>query len=128
MANVDNLTSWKAGQSGNPTGKPKGTLNRSTVLKRYLGAKMKSNPEDIPVELEGKITVEDAIALALIKKALSGDVAAIREVQDTVHGKITDTSEVQHSYTKMESVMISDEDGEMKALEFDVGSKPRPII
>jgi hypothetical protein len=84
VANSNNLTPWTAGQSGNPSGKQKGTLNRATILKRYLSASLKDNPSDIPFELEGRITVEDAIALALIKKALSGDIAAIKEIQDTV--------------------------------------------
>lgn len=123
MANSENLTPWQAGQSGNPTGKPKGALNRATILKRYLAASVKDAPTDIPIELEGKITVEEAIALALIKKALSGDIAAIKEIQDTVHGKLTDSSEIKHSYTQMGSVMIGTPEGGMSALTFDVGSE-----
>lgn len=120
MANSENLTPWQTGQSGNPTGKPKGALNRATILKRYLATNLKDNPSDIPFELEGKITVEEAIALALIKKALSGDISAIKEIQDTVHGKMTEPSEIQHTYTQMGSVIVGG-----NALDFDVGAKAR---
>lgn len=125
MAKLDNLTPWDAGRSGNPSGKPKGTLNRSTILKRYLSAKLKDVPEDVPCELEGQITVEEAINLALIKKALSGDISAIREIQDTVHGKITNVAEVNHAYVRMGDVIVH-EDGVMHApLTFDVGA---PVV
>lgn len=120
VTNADNLTPWKEGQSGNPSGKPKGALSRATVLKRYLAANLKDNPSDIPFDLEGKISVEEAIALALIKKALSGDIAAIKEIQDTIHGKITDTSEIAHSYTQMGQVTVG-----TAPLTFNVGSDPQ---
>jgi hypothetical protein len=123
VTNVENLKPWQAGQSGNPMGKPKGALNRATILKRYLEASLKDNPSDIPFELEGKITVEDAIVLALIKKALSGDIAAIKEIQDTVHGKMTDSSEVKHAYTQMGNVIVGHAN-DCRAITFDVGSPP----
>jgi hypothetical protein len=47
MSHECNLTPWQAGQSGNPAGKPKGSLNRSTILKRYLAVSLKDNPSDI---------------------------------------------------------------------------------
>mgnify|MGYP000897751395 CR=1 FL=1 len=125
MTSTDNLIPWESGQSGNPIGKSKGTLNRSTVLKRYLSARLPVNPSDIPFELDGKITVEEAIALALIKKALTGDIAAIKEVQDTVYGKIVDKSELSHSYTQMGYVLIGQE-GCTQQLTFDVGSEALP--
>jgi hypothetical protein len=127
VANLENLTPWKEGQSGNPSGKPKGALNRATILKRYLATNLKDNPSDIPFELEGKITVEEAITLALIKKALSGDMAAIKEVQDTVHGKMTESSDIKHSYTQMGSVMVGAGKEGMTALTFNVGSEANSI-
>ncbi|MBA3357151.1 MAG: hypothetical protein H0U18_14670 [Pyrinomonadaceae bacterium] len=41
-----------------------------------------------------KGTVEDQIALALIAKAVKGDVSAIREILDTVYGKVTEKHEL----------------------------------
>ncbi len=61
-------------------------------------------------------------SLALIKKALTGDVAAIREVQDTVHGKIKDAAEFEHTYTRMGRVTFTQEEGSEVPLTFDVGS------
>jgi hypothetical protein len=85
MPNPENLKSYKKGQSGNPSGKPPGAKNRSTLLKKWLEVNVKDG-----------ITVEDEVILALIKKAKQGDVQAIKEVQDTLHGKIADKSEVKH--------------------------------
>jgi len=39
-------------------------------------------------------TVEDAVNIALIKKALEGDVNAIKEINDTLYGKITEKHEI----------------------------------
>lgn len=89
---------WKKGESGNPNGRAKGSKNRSTILKELLeldmlaadGKKMGNplNPD------EESITYEKAVMVSLIKRALKGDVRAIREIQDTVHGKIKDETDV----------------------------------
>ncbi len=77
---------WPAGTSGNPNGRPKGVKNRSTILKKWL---------ELPCELANPLTgestlgtIEDRIALALISKALREDVPAIKEIFDSVYGKI----------------------------------------
>lgn len=76
---------WQAGTSGNPAGRPKGAKNRSTILKKWL---------ELPCELTSPLTgeatagtIEDKIALALISKGLREDVAAIKEILDSVYGK-----------------------------------------
>jgi hypothetical protein len=38
-------------------------------------------------------TIEDAVYIALIKKALDGDVNAIKEISDTMYGKLKDSME-----------------------------------
>ena len=59
---------WKPGQSGNPSGKPMGTV--TTILKG-------KNPT--------------RIADKLFSMACKGDLGAIREFMDRVEGKVTDT-------------------------------------
>lgn len=81
---------WEKGQTGNPLGRPKGLRNRSTILREMLGLKMpgkKTNPLD-PEDKD--FTVEKGINVALINKALKGDVRAIQEIQDTMYGKNPD--------------------------------------
>lgn len=83
MTNPENI----AGQGfhTNPerigAGRQKGTKNRSTILREVLALAAK-----------GGVDNEVNIAQALIDKAKEGDIPAIKEFHDTMHGKITDTS------------------------------------
>jgi len=77
------LTPWKPGQSGNPAGRPKGSLNLTTVLKHFL-------KEKIEVEKDGKIiklSKDKVLILKLIEKAIKGDIKAIEKVWDRIEGK-----------------------------------------
>jgi hypothetical protein len=103
MPNPENIKPPKKGEpSRNPNGRPKGSPNRSTLLKKWLALKIKfpnrndENGEKVFDELKEDlpITLEDAITLALIQKAQGGDVAAIKEVFDSLHGKISDKTEL----------------------------------
>jgi len=76
---------WRPGQSGNPSGREKGSKNRSTILKKWIESDCSITDPTTGNEIAGSI--EDKIALALIGKALTGDVAAIREVYDSIYGK-----------------------------------------
>jgi hypothetical protein len=108
MPNPENIIPPKKGEIRNPKGKPVGTLNRSTILKRWISANSKiKNPETNKEEFG---TVEDAIALALIKRGLSGDVQAIKEIYDTLYGKITEKSNIEHSGKSFKIVINGDSD------------------
>lgn len=78
MSQYDGLIPFEAGKSGNPAGKPKGALNRSTLYRKHL-------------EKIGKngMVVDDLI-LAAIDKALTGDINALKEIMDSGFGKIPD--------------------------------------
>ncbi len=45
---------------------------------------------------------------ALLDKALEGDMQAIKEIQDTVHGKIVEKSEQVHSFSQMPTIKLKD--------------------
>ena len=73
--NIDNLNTFKKGVSGNPSGRPKGSLNRKTVAREYLAFLQEEvNPLTGIKEL---LSNEDMITLALIHKAKKGDVNAV---------------------------------------------------
>jgi len=91
--NGGTLYPFRPDQSGNPIGRLPGSKNRATLLKKWLSTPIKiKNPE---TKEEISCTLEDKVALALIHRAIKGDVAAIREIQDTLYGKIKETLEVQ---------------------------------
>jgi len=75
---------WKKGESGNPNGRPKGSLNRSTIARKWLEVNQSlKNP------LTGEnetMSQEDLMTLALIKKAREGDVSAYKALMDSGYG------------------------------------------
>ena len=83
--NEDNLKKpWTKGQSGNPSGRPKGSKNRSTIARYWLGTTEKvKNPI---TGLEEEMTQEDLITLSQIKKAREEDTAAYRALMDSGYG------------------------------------------
>jgi len=90
---------WKKGQSGNPNGRPKGSRNRSTLIREWLEVSQKiKNP--ITGEVED-LEQQDIMTLALIKKAREGDVSAFRELMDGAHGKVLQQTDIT---TKGESI------------------------
>jgi hypothetical protein len=91
--NPQNLIPAKKGEVRNPNGRPIGAKNRSTVLEKWLYCKIDHTDPSTSEPI--KITQEDAVMLALIEKAKSGDVQAIKEIQDTLHGKIKEVTETK---------------------------------
>jgi hypothetical protein len=86
MPNPENLEkgTWKPGESGNPAGKPKGTLNRSTIARKWLevGEKFKN-----PITgKEEQLSQEDIITLGQIKEARKGNTNAYKALMDSAHG------------------------------------------
>jgi hypothetical protein len=68
---------FKKGETGNPSGRPKLT-KLTEALREQLAEEMPSAPER---------TVAEAIARALIREAMSGNVQAAREIADRTEGK-----------------------------------------
>mgnify|MGYP003326242987 CR=1 FL=1 len=70
---------WQEGQSGNPNGRPKGSKNRSTILREILSQRLQ----------DGR-SKEYHMINALVEKALQGELGHIKEAQDTLYGKVPD--------------------------------------
>ena len=128
---LENLTPFQPGQSGNPKGKPKGARNRSTILREILALQAKKvNLKSF--ELPDGATYEDAINLKLADIALEGDLSAIKEIQDTLHGKIIDKVHTEHSFTQMGRVSAApleaiEGKAELVSISFDVGEDARKL-
>lgn len=96
---------FKKGESGNPNGRPKGSLNRSTIVKRWLSAL-----EDAKNPITGdeqKMSQEDIITLALIKKARKGDTAAYKALMDSGYGAPKQESIIEQTVTKAKERKIN---------------------
>ena len=73
-------------------GRPLGRKSRSTILKELLELTFIKEGKKIANPLTGDdhMTIEEAIDVKLITKALNGDLKAMQEIKDSVHGKIPD--------------------------------------
>jgi hypothetical protein len=88
---------YKSGESGNPTGRPKGSLNRKTVVREYLAFLQEEvNPLTGIKEL---LSNEDMITLALIHKAKKGDVNAYKALMDSAYGAVKQNVEITEGET-----------------------------
>lgn len=95
-------TPFQPGQSGNPAGKPKGSQSRATIAKKVLSMSI-NTPKDILdsfkeeyPDLPKKITIEEAMTLAIAKKALKkGDYLRYKTIMDSAYG--APKQEVEHS-------------------------------
>lgn len=77
--------------SPNPSGRPKGSRNRATIVREWL-----ESTESIKNPISGErqtLDQQDIIVLALIKEARKGNVAAFKELMDSAHGKVTEKIE-----------------------------------
>lgn len=119
MAGSDNLTPYVKGQSGNPAGKPKGTKNRQTIVRELIQA----------IHIDGLRTNEEAMTVAVINKALAGDVTAWEKLMDSAHGKVTDKVAVSAQVTNMGRVTAVPvgNPAEEIPLTFNVGEEPQNV-
>jgi len=97
MPNPENIKPhrWKPGQSGNPSGKPKGTLSLTNRLRKLL------NEED------GRLA--DRLVQELISHATKGErqaIEAIRVVLDRVDGPVK--QHLQHEGEMIQKRIIID--------------------
>ena len=90
---LDNLKPFEEGKSGNPNGRPKGSRNRSTIVKELL--EFASSQKNVLTGEQETLTQEQAITLAMLLKAGKGDVNAYKALMDSCYGapkQTTDTN------------------------------------
>ena len=93
MANEENLKPFKKGEVSNPNGRPKGSKNRSTIVKELL--EFASSQKNVLTGEQQTLTQEQAITLAMLLKAGKGDVNAYKALMDSCYGapkQTTDTN------------------------------------
>ena len=97
---------WTKGQSGNPIGRPKGSKNRSTIIKEILSLLVKTdNPQTGESEWR---TNEYLMVQSMVEKAIKkGDVQAFNTLYDNLYGRLKDTVDmnttetVNHDFKKL---------------------------
>jgi hypothetical protein len=93
---------FKRGKSGNPKGRPKGSLNLATDLTAELG-------EQITVREDGrqrKVSKQRALIKSLMAKALQGDVRATAALLALYARVITEVPEDQNEPIHTEELQI----------------------
>lgn len=90
MGKEKNLTPWPKGVSGNPKGLPKGTIQLKTLFRMVMDHEISGMDKESGQVLKKK-GIEWVIKKHLMK-ALSGDMAAIKEIYDRYDGKVAQTN------------------------------------
>ena len=89
MANDENLNPIKKGERRNPNGRPKGSKNMTTLLKRALEMKMEL-AADSPMGKKGTVKrSKEMVAASIVNRAIKGDMRAAEMIFDRIDGKVT---------------------------------------
>ncbi len=83
-------------------GRKKGVPNRATVYARLLKMKTKIKAPD---GTDQTVTLYEAIALGQAKSAMKGNTNAWKEIQDSIHGKQTNKTEIISSAETTEKTL-----------------------
>lgn len=79
--NDENLTPFTSEHQPKNRGRKKGSKSMTTILKKYLKGTL--DGDDLPAR--------DRVALEMIKKAIDGDVQAMKYIFDRIDGKPKET-------------------------------------
>lgn len=89
-----NLKPAQPGEVRNPSGKPEGTKDRATVIRKWV-----ETPAEVtnPVtKAKERGTVEDLIVIAQVSQAVKGNTAAFKELMDSIYGRLTEKLQVNN--------------------------------
>lgn len=107
---LNNLKPCKPGETHNPNGRPKGSLNVKTIIRLLL------EEEDVD-DVDGvKKTKALIMTNAILQKAKKGDVSAFKALVERIEGMPKQEIENIVNITEMPTVKV---DG--KPLEVDIG-------
>jgi hypothetical protein len=96
MSHPNSLKNLKMFEKGNKGGgRKKGSVSLVYVLKKLL--KKEIDIKDPFTKAQSKAQLREAVALALVTKALKGDVSAIKEIIERVDGKVLQKTEITSS-------------------------------
>lgn len=96
--NIQNLKSYKKGETGNPHGRPPVLPELKTAIAKLLSEK------------SGDYTALDGILRALFKRAMSGDVRAAQELLDRGFGKSQQLIELAAKDIQITGITFDDTD------------------
>jgi hypothetical protein len=99
-----NLIPWVKGQSGNPSGRPK-RLPISDALRDLLDRRL-NDDETAAKPRKRRMTVAEKMADQLARRALHGDVEALREIANRVEGKPTQRIEVAPDIEGLKEIKV----------------------
>ena len=88
---LNNLKKFSSDYQPKKNGRTKGSLNRSTIAKKWLEVLSQEELEDGQVKW---LSNEEAMTLSLIKKARNGDVNAYKALMDSAYGTAKDTVDI----------------------------------
>ena len=94
MPNPENLRPQPFTSENQPAnrGRPKGSLNRATIIKKW--AKVKTQRKDPSTGDVIEVSLLDNAVIGQLLAAAEGNTAAFKELQDSLHGKITEKQEI----------------------------------
>ena len=101
--NAHNLVPFPKGRSGNPSGRPKGSKNRTTLVRELLEMESSFNNP-----LSGKdqtLTYAEQIIIAQIAEARKGNVQAFKELMDSAYGKMKEVHQFEETEKETEFVV-----------------------
>lgn len=116
-------TWFKPGQSGNPSGRPKGAQSYAEII-RSLGSKRIRDIDAIPEELKRQLTIDnkdltikEALVYSATLRALAGDKHALDFVADREEGRAPETIKITDDRVIID--IDDDEESDEEVLEHD---------